>query len=107
MQWIYLTVAGLLECCWAVSLKYSQGFTRVMPSVMTILGMVASFIFLSMALKHLPLGVAYAVWTGIGMVGTYVMGIVLFHESANAIQMACVGLILFGIIGLRLFTQSN
>ncbi len=106
MQWIYLTVAGLFETVWAVSLKYSQGFSRLVPSVVTVVGMIASFAFLSVALKHLPLGTAYAIWTGIGTVGTFLLGVVLFHDSVRLPQILCVGLILAGIIGLKLLTPQ-
>ena len=106
MKWALLVIAGLLETCWAVGLKYSQGFTKFVPSVLTILGMIASFYFLSLALKHLPLGTAYAVWTGIGTVGTLILGIVLFRESISIPQFFCVGLIVTGIIGLKLLSPQ-
>jgi quaternary ammonium compound-resistance protein SugE len=104
MQWFYLFIAGILETFWAVCLKYSQGFTRVWPSILTAAGMIASFAFLSLALKRLPLGTAYAVWTGIGMAGTFVLGIVLFRETATLPQILCLALILGGIIGLRVLS---
>lgn len=107
MQWLYLITAGLLETVWAVSLKYSQGFSKIVPSVVTVVGMVASFFFLSMALKQLPLGTAYAIWTGIGMTGTFILGILLFHEQVAAPQIFCVALILIGIVGLKLLTAAN
>ena len=104
MQWFYLFIAGILETFWAVCLKYSRGFTRVWPSILTAAGMIASFAFLSLALKRLPLGTAYAVWTGIGMAGTFVLGIVLFRETATLPQILCLALILGGIIGLRVLS---
>ncbi len=105
MHWLFLIIAGIFETCWAVSLKYSQGFTKPIPSVITVAGMIASFYFLSMALKHLPLGTAYAIWTGIGIVGTLILGIVLFHESISIPQILCVSLIVVGIIGLKLLSH--
>lgn len=101
MAWINLAIAGLLEVLWAISLKLSQGFTEPRWSVVTIVGMAASFYFLAQALKSLPVGTAYAVWTGIGAVGTAVLGIVLFSESAALPRLACIGLIVAGIIGLK------
>lgn len=106
MQWLSLIVAGLFETGWAVSLKYAEGFTKFWPSVLTVAGMAASFLFLSQALKSLPLGTAYAIWTGIGTMGTFVLGIVLFHDSVRPGQIVCLGLILAGIIGLKLLTNS-
>ena len=102
MPWIELLIAGLLETAWAVSLKLSHGFTRLWPSVLTVAGMAASFAFLSAALRRLPLGTAYAVWTGIGAFGTVILGIVLMGDPSNAARLICVGLILAGIIGLKL-----
>ena len=106
MQWVYLFLAGLWEVFWAVSLKYSHGFSQWLPSVLTVAGMIASFGFLSLALRELPLGMAYAIWTGIGTVGTVVLGIALFGEAATALRLACVGLILTGIVGLKLATPT-
>jgi quaternary ammonium compound-resistance protein SugE len=102
MAWIVLVLAGLFEIGWAVGLKYTQGFTRFWPSLATILSMVISLALLGIALRTLPLGTAYAVWTGIGAVGTVVLGIVLFGEPVAASRLACAGLILAGIIGLKL-----
>jgi quaternary ammonium compound-resistance protein SugE len=102
MSWIYLFAAGLFEIAWAIGLKYTQGFTRLVPSALTIAAMAISFSLLSMALKTLPLGTAYAVWTGIGAVGTALLGIVLFGEPAEAARLACIGLIVAGIFGLKL-----
>jgi quaternary ammonium compound-resistance protein SugE len=100
--WVALALAGLAEVAWAIGLKYTEGWTRLWPSVATVAAMVVSFYFLSMALKALPIGTAYAVWTGIGAVGTALLGIVLFAEPATAARLACIGLIVAGIIGLKL-----
>lgn len=102
MKWLLLVIAGLLEMCWAVGLKYSQGFTKLMPSVFTIVGMIASFYFLSLALRSLPLGTAYAIWTGIGTVGTVILGIILFKEPVDPIRLIFIGVIIIGIIGLKI-----
>jgi quaternary ammonium compound-resistance protein SugE len=102
MAWLYLTVAGLFEVAWAIGLKYSEGFTRLWPSLGTAVAMVLSIAFLGLALRSLPVGTAYAVWTGIGAVGTVILGIVLFAEPATALRLGCVGLILAGIVGLKL-----
>ena len=104
MAWIYLLVAGLLEVGWAIGLKYTEGFSRLWPSLATIAAMVLSLGFLGLALKELPVGTAYAVWTGIGAVGTVILGIYLFNEPATAARLACIGLILAGIVGLKLVT---
>ncbi len=102
MSWIILVLAGLLEIGWAVGLKYTEGFTRLWPSVGTVLAMTASIVLLGLAMRELPLGTAYAVWTGIGAVGTVVLGIVLFGEAATVLRLASIGLILAGIVGLKL-----
>ncbi len=104
MAWIYLTIAGLFEVAWAIGLKYTEGFSRLFPSLWTLAGMAISFLFLSLALKMLPVGTAYAVWTGIGAVGTALLGIYLFGEPATALRLACIGLIVAGIVGLKLVT---
>ena len=101
MAWIYLLLAGLLEVVWATGLKQSEGFTRFWPSVYTLISMIASFALLSMALKSLPMGTAYAVWTGIGAVGTVIAGILFFGEPRDLPRIACVALIVAGIAGLR------
>ena len=106
MGWIYLLGAGLLEIGWAIGLKYTQGFTRPVPTVLTVASMAVSLGLLGLALKTLPLGTAYAIWTGIGTVGTVILGIVLFGEAATAFRLACVGLILAGIVGLKLATPA-
>lgn len=102
MYWIYLTVAGLFETFWAIALKESHGFSRPIPTVLTFLGMAVSFYLLAKALKGIPLGLGYAVWTGIGIVGTFLIGVAVFHDSFTPGQWICVLLILSGIIGLRL-----
>lgn len=101
MAWIYLFVAGLLEIAWAVGMKYSEGFTRRWPSVFTLVMMLLSFGFLSLALKRLPIGTAYAIWTGIGAVGVTIWGIFYFGEAAGALRLACIALIVAGIVGLK------
>lgn len=105
MQWFFLVIAGLFEVWWAIGLKYSLGFTRFVPSLFTIFGMVLSFYFLSLALKSLPLGNAYAIWTGIGTVGTVTLGIILFKESIDITRLICIGLIIIGIVGLKLVSS--
>ena len=102
MAWVILFVAGLLEIAWAVGLKYTAGFTRLWPTVGTGVALVASMALLGVSLRTLPLGTAYAVWTGIGSVGTAVLGIVLFREPATAIRLSCIGLIVAGIVGLKI-----
>jgi len=102
MKWVYLVIAGIFEVGWAIGLKYSQGFTKTMPSILTLIGMVASFYFLSLSIKNLPIGTAYAIWTGIGTVGTVILGIILFKEPFDTIRMICIVLIVSGIIGLKL-----
>ena len=102
MAWVVLAVAGLFEVGWAIGLKYTEGFTRFWPSVATAVAMVASVVLLGWAMRTLPVGTAYAVWTGIGAVGTVALGIALFGEPASASRLACVALILAGIVGLKL-----
>lgn len=102
MAWFYLLIAGLLEVAWAIGLKYSDGFKRLWPSVWTVAAMIASFAFLAQALRTIPVGTGYAVWTGIGAVGTAVLGIILFAESAALPRLACIALIVVGILGLKL-----
>ena len=102
MAWIVLVVAGLFEIGWAVGLKYTNGFTRLWPTVGTVLSMVISLGLLGVALKTLPVGTAYAVWTGVGAAGTAILGMLLFREPATAARLACIGLILAGIVGLKL-----
>jgi quaternary ammonium compound-resistance protein SugE len=100
--WLILLVAGLLEVGWAIGLKYTDGFSRPVPTIMTVASMVASVGLLGLALKTLPVGTAYAVWTGIGTVGTAILGMVLFDDPATALRLACIGLIVAGILGLKL-----
>ena len=102
MAWIVLLAAGLLEVGWAVGLKHTEGFTRLWPTLGTAASMIASLVLLGLALRSLPLGTAYAVWTGIGTVGTAIFGIAVLGESADAARIACIGLIVAGIVGLKL-----
>ena len=102
MEWIMLLLAAVCEVTWAVAMKYAQGFTRLVPSLITVVGYMLSAVFLAAALKKLPLGTAYAMWTGFGIVGTTVLGLVLFHEHLTPAQMGCVALIVAGITGLKL-----
>ena len=102
MAWLYLLIAGLLEVAWAIGLKYTEGFTRLVPSMVTLASMGASLLFLGLALKTLPVGTAYAVWTGIGAVGVAILGIILFAEPANALRLGSIALIVGGIVGLKL-----
>lgn len=102
MAWTYLFFAGLFEIGWAIGLKYTHGFTRLVPTVLTVGSMVVSLGLLGLALKSLPLGTAYAIWTGIGTIGTAILGIILFGEPATALRLACIGLIVAGIVGLKL-----
>ena len=106
MSWLILLVAGLLEVVWAVGLKYTEGFTRLVPSAITLVAMIASVLLLGLAMRHLPLGTAYAVWTGIGTVGTAIAGMLLLGEPAGALRLACIGLIVAGIAGLKLITPG-
>lgn len=106
MAWGILLLAGLLEVGWAVGLKYTEGFTRLWPTVGTAAALIASMALLGVALRTLPLGTAYAVWTGIGTVGTAILGIVLFSEPATAIRLVCIGLIVAGILGLKLASPA-
>lgn len=105
MDWILLALAGCLECVWAVGLKYTEGFTRPLPSAVTILAMICSFWLLSIAMKTIPVGTAYAVWTGIGAAGVAVAGILLFHEPRDIARMICILFIVTGVAGLRLFAR--
>jgi quaternary ammonium compound-resistance protein SugE len=102
MAWIYLAIAGLFEIVWAIGLKYTQGLTRIGPIAVVVAGTVLSFIFLASAMKTLPVGTAYAVWTGIGAAGTAIIAIFLFGESAAPARLACIGLIVAGIVGLKI-----
>lgn len=105
MAWIYLIIAGVFEVVWAMGLKYSHGFTKLLPSLITLGGMVVSFYLLSLAAKSLPIGTAYAIWTGIGALGAVLLGIILFNEPVNILRIVFLGLILVGILGLK-FTSA-
>lgn|SRR5574344_826643 len=102
MAWINLLIAGFLEIIWAISLKYSNGLSVPLPTTITIIGMIASFYFLSLATKNLPIGTSYAIWTGIGAIGTVLLGIILFGEDATIIRLFFIAIILIGIIGLKI-----
>lgn len=104
MAWVYLVIAGLFEIAWAIGLKYTEGFTRILPTALTLGAMVLSVVLLGLALRELPVGTGYAVWTGIGAVGTAILGIVLFAEPATALRLLSIGLIVAGIVGLKLAT---
>lgn len=103
MSWVYLFIAGLFEIGWAIGLKYTNGFTRLVPTVLTAISMAISLGLLGLALKTLPVGTAYAVWTGVGAVGTAILGVYLLGEPATVARLACIGLIVAGIVGLKLF----
>jgi len=107
MAWIYLFIAGLFEIGWAIGLKYTEGFTKLWPSVITIATMVMSFYFLSTAVKSIPIGTAYAIWTGIGAVGTAILGIILFNESKEFMRIFFIFLIVIGIVGLKIFSKAT
>lgn len=106
MHWLMLLLAGIFEVGWALAMKYSEGFTKLVPSIITIVGYILSAIFLAIALKKLPLGTAYAMWTGFGIVGTSVLGIFLFNEKLSIPQVICVLLIVIGIVGLKLLAKD-
>lgn len=106
MDWIILIIAGLLEAVWTSSLKYTNGFTRPLPSIVTIVALVLSFLLLAQSVKTLPVGIAYTVWTGIGVVGTVTVGAVFLGESRDLPRLICIGLIVVGIIGLRLIDSK-
>jgi quaternary ammonium compound-resistance protein SugE len=104
MTWIILILAGLLEVTWAVGLKYTEGFTKLVPTLLTLTAMTGSIALLGLALRTLPLGTAYAIWTGIGTVGTVIFGIVVLNEPASAIRIGCIAMIIGGIVGLKMTT---
>ena len=106
MAWVYLLIAGLLEIQWAVTMKYTDGFSKLWPSVFCVLGMAASVYFLALAQKTLPLGTSYAIWTGIGAVGAAIFGMILFNEPRDMARIACLLLIVAGILGLK-FTSGH
>lgn len=102
MAWVYLIIAGLFEVGWAMGLKYSEGFTRLGPSIFTVVTMIVSLGLLGLALRSLPLGTAYAVWTGIGTAGTVILGMVLFSEPVEPLRLGCIALIVSGVVGLKI-----
>jgi len=106
MSWIYLVIAGLFECGWAIGIKYTDGFTKVVPTILTLLAMTISFWLLSVAMKTIPVGTAYAVWTGIGTIGVAILGMILFGESKEILRIISLLLIIVGIIGLKLVHTS-
>lgn len=107
MSWLYIFIASIFEICWSVSLKYSHGFTRLYPTIFTFVTLILSFVFLSQGAKELPIGTAYAVWTGIGIVGTVIYEILFMNESTDILRLFFLFLIVIGIIGVRLTYQSN
>lgn len=106
MAWIYLLIAGILEVVWAVAMKQSEGFSKLWPSVITLVGMAISFWFLSLAMRVLPLGTSYVIWTGIGAVGSFAVGILYLHEPANALRLLAAGLIVAGLLLMKFATPS-
>jgi len=106
MAWTLIVVAGFFEIVWATLLKFTDGFTRLWPSIGTVLAMGISMVCMSFALRTIPMGTAYVVWTGIGAVGTVILGIVLFHEPRNVVRLLCIGMIIAGIVGLKLSSAS-
>jgi quaternary ammonium compound-resistance protein SugE len=107
MAWLYLILAGLLEVGWALGLKYTDGFTKLTPSVLTVIAMIGSFALLGQALRVLPIGTAYAIWTGIGAVGTAILGMILFNEPRDLARILCILLIVAGILGLKFTTSAG
>ena len=104
MAWVYLVISGLFEMGWAIGLKYTDGFTRLTPTVLTVAAMIVSVVLLGIALRDLPVGTGYAVWTGIGTVGTAILGMMLFGDAATVARLVSIGLIVAGIAGLKLFS---
>ncbi|GLK78387.1 DMT family transporter [Methylopila turkensis] len=102
MGWVYLLAAGLMEIVWATGLKYSEGFTKLVPTVVTVISIACSLTLLGLALRTLPIGIGYAAWTGIGVVGTTIFGMAVFGEPATAARIGCIGLILAGVVGLKI-----
>ncbi len=107
MAWIYLIIAGLLEIGWAIGMKYTNGFSRLWPSVATVACMIVSFAFLGLALKTIPVGTGYAIWTGIGAAGTALLGMILFGESRETARLVCIGLIVAGVAGLKFVSNEH
>ena len=106
MKWIMLLLAGIFEIIWAVVMKYSNGFTALIPSIITAVTYILSAVFLALALKHLPLGMAYAMWVAFGIIGTAILGVLLFSEKLTALQIISIILIIIGVIGLKLFAKG-
>jgi quaternary ammonium compound-resistance protein SugE len=106
MSWIYLILAGIFEIAWAVGMKYTQGWTKLVPTLFTVAAMIIGLYFLSLSMKELPLGTAYAIWTGIGTIGTVVYGMFFFKEPADILRIVCILLILTGIVGLRILYKQ-
>lgn len=106
MAWVYLLIAGILEVVWAVGMKYADGWTKLYPSIFTIVSMIIGFYFLSLAVKSLPLGTAYAIWTGIGTIGTVIYSVIYFKEPMDVVKAICILLIVSGIVGLKLFSKA-
>lgn len=104
--WMFLYIAGVFEVAWAIGLKYTQGFTRLWPSVWTVAALIASFVFLAQSLRVIPVGTAYAVWTGIGATGTALLGMLLLGESRDVLRLVCIALIVAGVVGLHLLTAG-
>ncbi|MCR5878396.1 quaternary ammonium compound efflux SMR transporter SugE [Phenylobacterium sp. J367] len=107
MAWVILFIAGLFEIGWAIGLKYTDGFTKLWPTVLTGISLVLSMALLGLAVRNLPIGTAYAVWTGIGAVGTAILGMVIFREPVTAMRLVCLALIVAGILGLKLFSPND
>jgi len=107
MAWAYLVVAGLFECGWAIGLKYTEGFSKLVPSLLTVVSMAVSLGLLSMAMKSIPIGTAYAIWTGIGAVGVAILGMLLFSEPRSMLRLLCLLLIISGIVGLKLVSSPK
>ncbi len=106
MKWLFLIIAGIFEVIWTIELKYSQEFTNFTPSILTVIGIIEIFYFLSLSIKSLSLGTAYAIWTRIGTVGTVIFSVILFKESINYMQIFCIALIVSGVIGLKLLSTN-
>ncbi|MBA3312107.1 MAG: quaternary ammonium compound efflux SMR transporter SugE [Planctomycetota bacterium] len=106
MPWIYLLIAAAFEIGWAIGLKYTQGLTKLWPTVFTVLAMIASFVFLALAVRTIPIGTGYAIWTGIGAVGTAIFGIIFLDESSNRPRLICIALIVVGLVGLKLTSPT-